>query len=48
MPDTALWTDPFTHIKGEVFYDMLAIMAGFAGGIPTVDLMRVRPYHWLL
>jgi len=33
MPDTALWTDPFTHIKGEVFYDMLAILevGSFAG-----------------
>ena len=38
MPDTTLWADPFTHIKGKVFHDMLAFMAGFTGGIPTIDL----------
>src|SRR5260370_1778484 len=38
MPDAALRADPFTHIKREVFYHMFAVMAHFAGRIPTVNL----------
>src|SRR6266852_1007675 len=37
MPDSALWTDPFTYIQREVFHDMLALMTGFTGGIPPID-----------
>ncbi len=37
MPDATLWADPFAHIKREVFHDLLAIMTGFTGGIPTID-----------
>src|SRR5271157_5075280 len=37
MPDAALWANPLTHIKREVFYHMLAIMTRFAGRIPTIN-----------
>src|SRR5258705_4524062 len=37
VPDTTLWTDPLTYIKGEVFHNMLAVMTGFAGGIPPIN-----------
>src|SRR5579859_439802 len=37
MPDTALWADPFTHVKWEVFYHMFAVMTGFTGGIPAIN-----------
>ncbi len=37
MADATFWADPFAHIKREVFHDMLAIMAGFTGGIPPID-----------
>jgi hypothetical protein len=37
MPDAAFGADPFTHIKWEVFYHMLAVMTGFTRWIPTVN-----------
>jgi len=37
MADATLRADPRTHIKGEVFHNMLAIMTGFARWIPAID-----------
>src|SRR5271170_4853959 len=37
VPNAALWADPFTHIKWEVFDHMLAVMTRFTGRIPSIN-----------